>query len=173
MIVLVLGGTRSGKSGVAEAVAASLGSMVAYVATASVDPRDADHAARVAAHQARRRDHWSTAECEAPADLPRLLREIDGPVLVDSLGTWVTQHPEMAVDAADLLAALASRDTPTVIVSEEVGLAVHPPSELGRRYVDALGMLNQQVAEVADRVLLVVAGQVIELPSPSQDFGSL
>ena len=172
MIILVLGGTRSGKSGVAEAIAASQGSTVAYVATAAVDPRDADHAARVAAHQARRPDHWSTAECEAPADLPRLLREIDGPVLVDSLGTWVTQHPEMAVDAADLLAALASRAAPTVIVSEEVGLAVHPPSELGRRYVDALGMLNQQVAEVAGRVLLVVGGRVLELTGSDGYLGS-
>lgn len=164
MIVLVLGGARSGKSGVAEAIAGTLGSRVTYVATAAVDPDDADHAARVAAHQARRSPVWSTAECEGPADLPRLLRETSDPVVVDSLGTWVTLHPEMEVDAGDLLAALSDRTAPTVIVSEEVGLAVHPPSELGRRYVDVLGVLNQQVAAVADRVLLVVAGRVLELP---------
>ncbi len=164
MIVLVLGGTRSGKSEVAESIASTLGPKVTYVATAEVDPSDADHVARVAAHQARRPPGWSTIECEAPADLPRVLREIDSPVLVDSLGTWVTKHPEMNVESSDLLAALASRIAPAVIVSEEVGLAVHPPSELGRRYVDAVGRLNQQVAEVADRVLLVVAGRVLELP---------
>lgn len=139
---------------------------MAYVATAAVDPSDADHAARVAVHQARRPEHWSTVECEAPADLPRALREVESLVLVDSLGTWATQHHEMTVDAGDLLAALASRSAPTVIVSEEVGLAVHPPSEMGRRYVDALGMLNQQVAEVADRVLMVVAGRILELSGP-------
>ncbi len=164
MIVLVLGGARSGKSGVAEAIAGTLGSRVTYVATAAVDPDDADHAARVAAHQARRPSGWSTAECEGPADLPQLLRETSDSVVVDSLGTWVTLHPEMEVDAGDLLAALSDRTAPTVIVSEEVGLAVHPLSELGRRYVDVLGVLNQQVAAVADRVLLVVAGRVLELP---------
>ena len=168
MIVLVLGGTRSGKSEVAESIAASLGSTVAYVATAAVDPSDADHTARVAAHRTRRPAHWSTIECEAPADLPRVLREIDSPVLVDSLGTWVTKHPEMNVESSDLLAALTSRIAPAVIVSEEVGLAVHPPSEMGRRYVDALGMLNQQIAGVADRVLLVVAGRILELPHPDE-----
>lgn len=168
MIILVLGGTRSGKSEVAESIAASLGSTVAYVATAAVDPSDADHTTRVAAHRARRPAHWSTIECEAYADLPRVLREIDSPVLVDSLGTWVTKHPEMNVESSDLLDALASRVTPAVIVSEEVGLAVHPPSEMGRRYVDALGILNQQIAEVADRVLLVVAGRILELPHPDE-----
>ena len=164
MMVLVLGGTRSGKSGVAEAIAGTLGPKVTYVATAVVDPNDPDHGARVAAHQARRPPGWSTAECQGPADLPRLLRETGDPVVVDSLGTWVTLHPEMEVDAGDLLAALSDRTAPTIIVSEEVGLAVHPVSELGRRFVDVLGVLNQQVAAVADRVLLVVAGRVLELP---------
>ena len=164
MIVLVLGGTRSGKSGVAEAIAGTLGSKVTYVATAAVDPDDADLAARVAAHQVRRPPDWSTAECEEPDDLPRLLRETGDPVIVDSLGTWVALHPEMEVDASDLLAALSDRAAPTVIVSEEVGLAVHPPSEVGRRFVEVMGVLNQQVAAVADQVLLVVAGRVLELP---------
>ena len=156
MIVLVLGGTRSGKSGVAESIAESLGSAVIYVATAAVNPDDADHAARVAAHQARRPTHWSTVECEEPEDLPRLL--------VDSLGTWVAHHSDLAVEAGGLLDALARRTDPAVIVSEEVGLSVHAPTELGRRFADELGLLNQQVAAVADRVLLVVAGRTLELP---------
>ncbi len=168
MIVLVLGGTRSGKSRVAESISDSLGPAVVYVATAAVDLSDADLATRVEAHKSRRPDHWRTVECESPADLPRVLREISTPVLVDSLGTWVTLHPELVVDADDLMVALANRMAPTVIVSEEVGLAVHPTSELGRRYVDVLGMLNQQVAAVADRVLLVVAGRVLELSSPDE-----
>ncbi len=164
MIVLVLGGTRSGKSGVAESIAESLGSAVAYVATAAVNPDDADHAARVAAHQARRPAHWNTVECEEPEDLSRFLEEIDSVVLVDSLGTWVAHHSNLTVETDGLLDALASRTDPTVIVSEEVGMSVHAPTELGRRFADVLGMLNQQVAGVADRVLLVVAGRVLDLP---------
>lgn len=164
MIILVLGGTCSGKSGVAESIAESLGSAVTYVATAAVDPDDADHAARVAAHQARRPAHWRTVECEEPEDLPRFISDIDGVVLVDSLGTWVAHHSDLAVKSDALLDALARRTDPAVIVSEEVGLSVHAPTELGRRFADVLGMLNQQVAAVADRVLLVVAGRTLELP---------
>ena len=165
MITLVLGGTRSGKSAIAEAIAEGSGEPVTYVATAVVDPTDADHVARIHAHRERRPSEWATVECLRPPDLADHLRATDGVALVDSLGTWVTQHPDLTVDAAGLLEALASRSGHTVVVSEEVGLAIHPPSELGRRYVDAVGTLNQQISEVADRALLVVAGRAIELPA--------
>lgn len=164
MITLVLGGTRSGKSTTAEAIAAAFGQPVTYIATAALDPTDGEHIARIAAHQARRPEYWTTIECTTPADLPRVLRTATGAVLVDSLGTWVTLHTDLRVDSADLLDALERLTQPVVIVSEEVGLAVHPPTELGRRYIDAMGTLNQQIAELADRVLFVVAGRAIDLP---------
>jgi len=166
MITLVLGGTRSGKSTVAEATAAAFSQPVTYIATAALDLADRDHGARIAAHQARRPDHWTTVECAAPADLASALRAATGVVLVDSLGTWVTLHTDLVVDSADLLDALVRRTQPVIVVSEEVGLAVHPPTELGRRYIDAMGTLNQQIAEIADRVLFVVAGRAIDLPPP-------
>ncbi len=176
MITLVLGGTRSGKSAIAESLAASLavslGRPVTYIATAAVDPSDTNHVARVAAHQARRPRGWATVECETPAELPQALLDTTGVALVDSLGTWVTLHPDLHVDAEDLLDGLARRQHPTVVVSEEVGLAVHPPTELGRRYVDALGTLNQQVAAAAGRVLFVVAGRAVELPTFDPGDGS-
>lgn len=164
MITLVIGGTRSGKSVVAERVAAACGDDITYLATAWVDPDDADHAARIDAHRARRPAGWRTIECPAPGDLPAALIATSGPVLIDSLGTWVAGHPDLVVDAATLLDALAVRRAATVLVSEEVGASVHPESAIGRRFVDALGTLNQQVAAVADRVLYVVAGRAIELP---------
>lgn len=164
MITLVLGGARSGKSAVAEQLAARCSGPVTYVATALVDPTDGDHVARVAAHQARRDPAWETVE--AAADLPGLLREHAGTVLVDSLGTWVTADADMAPDVAALCDALRSRAGDAVLVSEEVGLGVHPSSEAGRRFRDALGALNVAVAEVADEVLLVVAGRVLPLERP-------
>jgi adenosyl cobinamide kinase/adenosyl cobinamide phosphate guanylyltransferase len=175
--VLVLGGTRSGKSEVAERLAARLAaaasaSRVTYVATAG-PPVDEDHAARVERHRRRRPAHWVTRE--VGADLPAALAAEFGPVLVDSLGTWVTGHPDLVLDPAPLLAALAGRarlGAPTVLVSEEVGLSVHPPTELGRRFQDVLGELNRAVAAVADLVLLVVAGRVLELPPVDDDLGS-
>ena len=171
MLTLVLGGTRSGKSAVAERLVAGAGDVapVTYVATARLDPTDADHAARIAAHRDRRPADWRTAECPAPADLAPLLGTLPGTVLVDSLGTWVTgfadlEVPDAAVDA--LVAALAARAGDTVVVSEEVGLSPHAPTVLGRRFADALGTVNQAVSLAADRALLVVAGRALELPPP-------
>jgi adenosyl cobinamide kinase/adenosyl cobinamide phosphate guanylyltransferase len=164
VIILVIGGTRSGKSAVAERVAAACGDGVTYLATAWVDPDDADHAARIDAHRTRRPAGWRTIECPAPGDLPVALTSTPGPVLVDSLGTWVAGHADLVVDAQPLLGALAGRAAPTVLVGEEVGGSVHPETAVGRRFVDALGTLNQQVAAVADRVLYVVAGRAIEMP---------
>ena len=168
MITLVLGGASSGKSLVAEGIAGSYGAQVTYVATAVPAPGDADHVARIEAHRERRPAGWATVECTAVSDLARHLRQIAGVGLVDSLGTWVTLQEgfDVSAETDDLLAALAERDAPTVLVSEEVGLAVHPPSEAGRRFVEAVGVLNQRLAAVADRVLLVVAGRALELPRP-------
>jgi adenosyl cobinamide kinase/adenosyl cobinamide phosphate guanylyltransferase len=160
MITLVLGGTRSGKSEVAESlVAASASDPVTYVATGS--PSDDDMAARIAAHRARRPADWKTEE--AGLDLPGVLAAVAGPALVDSLGSWVAAHADLAPDVDSLCRVLAARTADTVVVSEEVGLGVHAPTERGRRFVDALGDLNRAVAEVADEVLLVVAGCVLPL----------
>jgi adenosyl cobinamide kinase/adenosyl cobinamide phosphate guanylyltransferase len=164
VITLVLGGARSGKSRVAESLAARLAAPVTYVATARVDADDPDHVARVDAHRARRDPSWATVE--AGAGLVDALRTLTGTVLVDSLGTWVTGGDEIAGDGTALAAALRDRGGDSVVVSEEVGLGVHPSSELGRRFRDVLGEVNQAVAAVADEVLLVVAGRVLPLERP-------
>ncbi|MDA8290836.1 MAG: bifunctional adenosylcobinamide kinase/adenosylcobinamide-phosphate guanylyltransferase [Actinomycetota bacterium] len=164
-VTLVLGGTRSGKSAVAEGLAADLasrdGGAVTYVATASV--LDEEMERRVAAHRARRPSTWSTVELRSSVELPAALAHLGGSVLVDSLGAWVASAADLRVDGEALVRALRSRPGSTVLVSEEVGLAVHPATEAGRAFVDALGTLNQTVAALAERVLLVVAGRTLEL----------
>jgi adenosylcobinamide kinase/adenosylcobinamide-phosphate guanylyltransferase len=163
VITLVLGGTRSGKSEVAEALVAGAPGPVTYLATGQVT--DAEMAGRIAGHRRRRPAGWATIE--AGCDLAGSLAGLAGHVLVDSLGTWVAGHADLAPDAEGLCAALRARATAgtgdTVVVSEEVGLGVHPPTEVGRRFADALGELNRAVADEADRVLLVVAGRVLPL----------
>ena len=166
MITLVLGGVRSGKSEVAERLAGA--GPVTYLATGLVTdtgdggvPRDEDFAHRVARHRDRRPAAWTTVE--EPKAVPEALARLEGTVLLDALGTWVANVPEPDVEG--LVAALVSRSGDTVIVSEEVGLGVHPVTEVGRQFADTLGEANRRVAEVADRCLLVVAGRVVELPS--------
>lgn len=163
-VALVLGGARSGKSAEAERLVTGWagGRMVTYVATAALDVDDPSLAARIDTHRARRPATWATVD--AGRDLCGVLRSTPGSVLLDSLGPWVAAwHPD-APDPAELVAALISRQADTVVVSDEVGLAVHPVSESGRWFVDALGTLNQAVAAVAVDVRLVVAGRVLALP---------
>lgn len=163
MITLVLGGARSGKSDVAEGIASALGAPVTYVATGWAAPGDAAFGARIAAHQLRRPAEWTTVE--AGAELAAALRSApaDDVVLVDALGTWVAAHDGLDVDLGSLVAALTARGGDTVVVSEEVGLGVVPSTEVGGRFRDVLGTVNQAVADVADRVLLVIAGRVLPL----------
>jgi len=110
----------------------------------------------------RRPTTWRTVE-EAGATVPRVLTDLVGTVLVDSLTTWLAAAPDFAVDGEALCAALVKRDGDTVVVSDEVGLGVHPSTEAGNRFRDALGVLNQHVAAAADEVMLVVAGRALLL----------
>jgi adenosylcobinamide kinase/adenosylcobinamide-phosphate guanylyltransferase len=167
VITLVLGGARSGKSAVAEALAARTGSAVTYVAT--MDPSgDPELQARVGAHRLRRDASWTTVD--ATDDLAGTLALLHGTALVDSLGPWVArsggQAGSLEARAAALCEVLVKRDGDTVVVSDEVGLAVHPSSAEGRRFRDALGVLNHAVSAVADKAYLVVAGRALELPPP-------
>jgi len=171
VIVLVVGGTRSGKSRIAEGMVARLAGpdgVVTYLATGRVDPADADHLARIEAHRARRPATWRTVECGEPGELVAALAATRGAVLVDALGTWVAAHPDLDPDPVPLVDALRARTGPTVVVTEEVGLSLHAPTEVGRRFVDALGRINEAVSAAADQAVLVVAGRAVVLPPPGE-----
>ena len=176
MRTLVLGGARSGKSSHAESLLLP-DQPVRYVATARVDPADAELAGRIRAHSARRPPGWTTV---TTADLPALLRSEPAPTLVDDLGTWLTAElddaaawtrPEGTITprVAALVAAVRDHPEQLVLVSPEVGLSVVPVSAAGRLFRDALGTLNQQLAAVCDRVLLVVAGLPQLLKGPPSE----
>jgi adenosylcobinamide kinase/adenosylcobinamide-phosphate guanylyltransferase len=159
-MTLVLGGARSGKSAHAEALITACPGPWYYIATAQA--LDDEMRERIALHQARREEGWQTID--APLDLVDALAGVpDGaPVLVDCLTLWLSNHMLAGhdVDAeSDRLAAVLARPRgPWFVVSNEVGLGVVPDNALGRRFRAAQGRLNRQVAEAADRVVLMVAG---------------
>jgi adenosylcobinamide kinase / adenosylcobinamide-phosphate guanylyltransferase len=159
VITLVLGGARSGKSAIAERLAASSGGAVTYVATLLALENDDDLTRRIDEHRRRRPPTWRTVE--AGRDLVASLSDLSGTVLIDSLGPWLGAHGN--VDATSLCDALVSHVGDVIIVSDEVGLGVHPSSHVGREFRDGLGALNQAVAACADVVLLVVAGLALTL----------
>ncbi|MBB4136946.1 nicotinate-nucleotide--dimethylbenzimidazole phosphoribosyltransferase [Gordonia humi] len=172
MAVLVLGGTRSGKSEHAEQLVSGAES-VRYLATGPAHDDDAWRA-RVQAHRERRSETFETVETADPA--AELRADPTATVLLDDLGTWITgvldatgAWTDPAVSIADrvddLCAAVADHVGPLVIVSPEVGLSVVAETAAGRRFADELGALNKQIARVCDDVRLVVAGRVVDLPA--------
>jgi adenosylcobinamide kinase/adenosylcobinamide-phosphate guanylyltransferase len=171
-ITLVLGGARSGKSEVAERLARDAGAPITYVATGGAPEGDTDWAERVARHRARRPAGWTTVEVGPTEQIDSVLGSIAGPVLLDSVGTWLAGLADLGAGGDDGLAlrdrlvARRSAGHPTIVVSEEVGLGVHPSSSSGRVFRDALGTVNRQIGDVADSVLLVVAGRVLVLGQP-------
>ena len=159
MLILLVGGARSGKSEIAESLAQRLPQPVTYIATLDSDESDLDLAQRIECHRARRPSGWGTVE--ATAQLPEQLANLNGTVLLDSLGPWIARH-EPADDVIALLCSrLRDRHGDSIVVSDEVGMSVHPPTDAGRVFRDALGAANRRVAAEADQTLLVVAGRVV------------
>ncbi|WP_434601565.1 bifunctional adenosylcobinamide kinase/adenosylcobinamide-phosphate guanylyltransferase [Pseudomonas sp. Z4-7] len=168
MLQLILGGARSGKSRLAEKLAAGTGLPVTYIATSQ--PLDGEMNQRVAQHRARRPADWALVE--EPLALAQVLRETAASercLLVDCLTLWLTNL--LMLDDADRLAAerealldcIGALPGEIIFVSNETGLGVVPLGELTRRYVDEAGWLHQALAERCQRVVLTVAGLPLTL----------
>lgn len=160
-VTLVLGGAASGKSAYAESLVAESGLRQVYIATA--EETDDEMAARIADHRARRGGSWTTIE--APLELAAALQANARPgnaVLVDCLTVWLGNlimcERDAGAETAALVTALGAARGPAVVVSNEIGYGIVPDSPLSRRFRDRHGALNQAVAGVADRVVLVAAG---------------
>jgi adenosylcobinamide kinase / adenosylcobinamide-phosphate guanylyltransferase len=165
-MTLLLGGARSGKSTLAVRMARVWEEPVAFVATAVAG--DADMAARIARHREERPASWVSVE--EPLDLGGVLeRSADTALVVDCLTVWIANLLERgtaaeAIAEAERVAGLAAaRERPTVVVSNEVGLGVHPATLAGREFRDVLGRVNAIWAAAADDVRLLVAGRELEL----------
>ncbi|WP_133075737.1 bifunctional adenosylcobinamide kinase/adenosylcobinamide-phosphate guanylyltransferase [Pseudomonas sp. RL_5y_Pfl2_69] len=168
MLQLILGGARSGKSRLAEKLAAESGCAVTYIATSQ--PLDGEMNERVRHHRERRPEHW--ALIEEPIELARVLRDnarADTCLLVDCLTLWLTNLlmledlQRLNAERDALLECLADLPGEIVFVSNETGMGVVPLGELTRRYVDEAGWLHQALAERCQRVVLTVAGLPLTL----------
>jgi adenosylcobinamide kinase/adenosylcobinamide-phosphate guanylyltransferase len=175
-LVLVLGGARSGKSAFAERLArAEAGDAVLYIATATVT--DEEMAIRIARHRADRPANWETAEL--PMHVGEALRQrtnLPRVLLLDCLtlllSTPALTDPHLSADAIEahattevdgLLRLFDEYAGTLIVVSNEVGMGLHPNSALGRNYRDALGRANQRLAARADAAYLLVAGIPLDL----------
>jgi len=172
-VTLVLGGARSGKSAFAQraAEAAAVGERPVLIATGQAF--DDEMRERIARHQADRGDAWLTIE--APLNLAGALDELDEreAVVVDCLTLWLSNHMladhDLATERSTLIEAVVSCRARLLLVSNEVGWGVVPETALGRRFRDEAGRLHQDLAAVADEVILIVAGLPLRLKPQPQD----
>jgi len=164
-VILVLGGTASGKSHHAIHLARDIGADgVTFVATARIGDRELDD--RIVRHRSDRPAAWETIE--AADDLVGAIRSAapDRLLVVDSLALWVATTLEGgSVDAAwpSLERVVRARSSGVILVSDEVGLSPVALTEVGRLFVDALGWTNQRATAMADEVRLIVAGLPVRL----------
>ena len=182
-LILLLGGARSGKSSFAEARAVEIaGDNVLYVATA--ETKDEEMRLRALKHRAARPAAWVTVE--APRNVAQAIHQersgqciilldcmtiLVSNILVDAAGPEKDPFDDPSADPFDakieskvmdeveaLLAFVRETDVDMFVVSNEVGMGLVPPYELGRAYRDILGRANQVLARDADEVYLLVAG---------------
>jgi adenosylcobinamide kinase/adenosylcobinamide-phosphate guanylyltransferase len=159
-LTFIIGGARSGKSAHAERLIGALPPPWTYIATAQAF--DDEMRERILAHQARRDRRWNTVE--APFELAGALDAVQAgaPVLADCLTLWLTNHMlaghDLGAQCDRLEKRLARPMGRWFVVSNEVGLGIVPDNALARRFRDEAGRLNQRVAALADRVILMVAG---------------
>jgi adenosylcobinamide kinase/adenosylcobinamide-phosphate guanylyltransferase len=164
---LILGGVRSGKSRYAGELAAAQSRTVTMIVTGTA--QDEEMAARIATHRASRPAHWSVIE--EPLQLAAALRRAatadaaaNGVIVVDCLTLWLSNllclpdEDRLRRESASLLEMLPVIDTNCILISNEVGFGIIPASPLARRFGDAVGTLHQRLAQLCDRVVLVVAG---------------
>ena len=166
--MLIGGGVRSGKSSFAVSLALGRGARRAFIATATRS--DDEMTARILRHQVDRNDEFDTIE--EPLDLAGALASLEGydVVVVDCLTHWLSNL--LLRDATDdailrevdaVVDVLRLRAFDAILVTNEVGMSIHPPTPLGRRFVEICGFAHQRVARAADEVHLAVLGTTLRI----------
>jgi len=159
----ILGGARSGKSTLAETLAIKSNKKVIYIATGQA--LDAEMQTRIQQHQTQRSTDWQTIE--EPIALGKVVatfNDVQYCVLVDCLTLWITNcllsedKYCWAAQKKALLEELKIFKGDLILVSNEVGQGVVPLGEINRQFVDETGWLHQCLAQVCEKVILVVAG---------------
>jgi adenosylcobinamide kinase/adenosylcobinamide-phosphate guanylyltransferase len=172
-LILVLGGTRSGKSRYGLAATRQLaGDGAAWFLGTAWSGSDPEMDDRIARHRLERPASWPTIE--VGTDLVAALAATDpaAPVLLDGLTLWLSAilgdeaadiDPLLDGPVAAALDAIDRRAGPVVIVSDEVGGGIVPMHPLARAYRDLVGIVHQRLAARSDEVVLLVAGLPLAL----------
>lgn len=167
-VILITGPARSGKSEWAEYLAKQSGKKVFYVATATENLADPEWQKRIQAHRQRRPQDWVTLAVEIELSATLADAKPNACLLVDSLGTWVTNlldQDEVSWQntVTEFLETVQLVAADILFVAEEVGWGVIPAYPIGRQFRDRLGALVRQLSIVSETVYLVAGGHVLNL----------
>lgn len=165
-ITFITGGARSGKSRFAQKLAEQRSDHPVYLATARV--WDDDFAQRVKRHQADRNDHWQTVEEEKELSTHDFAGKT---VLMDCTTLWLTNffhdHDYQVEESLEAAKAewekFTAQEMNLIVVSNELGMGVHPENELARKFTDLQGWMNQSIAAQANTVYLMVSGIEVKI----------
>lgn len=167
MIYLITGGERSGKSTYAQNLALQLSDSPMYVATAR--KWDSDFQNRINRHQQERDHRWTNIEKE------KYISEIDFSdkvALIDCVTLWLTNffvdnknNVESSLEEAkkEFLSIANQENATLIIVTNEIGMGVHAATEIGRKFTELQGWMNQFLASKADEVVLMVSGIPVKI----------
>ncbi|NER11977.1 adenosylcobinamide kinase/adenosylcobinamide phosphate guanyltransferase [Leptobacterium flavescens] len=166
MIHYITGGERSGKSSYAQNLALSLSSSPKYIATSRI--WDEDHQKRIDRHKDDRDKRWTSVEEEK--FLSGVIEENEV-VVIDCVTLWLTNFfvdckndTELSLQQAkEELNKLFSVKAEIIIISNEIGMGVHAQTEVGRKFTELQGWVNQYIAQHADTAVLMVSGLPLKL----------
>jgi len=168
MIYYVTGGERSGKSSYAQNLALQLSNTPKYIATSRI--WDANHRKRIDHHIASRDNRWTSIEEEK--ELKKVIQENDT-VVIDCITLWLTNFFVDTKNDVEKSLALAKHEfnqlltisATIIIISNEIGMGVHASTEIGRKFTELQGWMNQHIAKHATKAVLMVSGIPVTIKS--------
>jgi len=167
-IYLITGGARSGKSSFALKLAKELHKEVIFLATAQA--KDKEMQERIASHKKNRPSSWQTVEESVKVnDILKQYQDFPGIILIDCLTLWISnlldQKSESEIIAETEKLLQEAKDSPAtlILVTNEVGMGIVPPTESGREFRDIAGKVNQLAAAQAKEVYLIVSGVPVKV----------
>jgi adenosylcobinamide kinase / adenosylcobinamide-phosphate guanylyltransferase len=161
MVHFIIGGERSGKSRFAQRLALELSDKPIYIATSRI--WDQDFEERVRKHKTERDERWTNLEVQKHLSKINLNNKI---AVIDCVTLWLTNFyadtkynvKESLKQAKSEFDLLLKMDCTLIIVSNEIGMGVHADTEMGRKFTELQGWMNQHISENANKVVLMISG---------------
>lgn len=169
-LIFITGGARSGKSRYAQQLALQLSNNPVYLATAR--HWDDDFEKRIQRHQAERDERWTSIEEEKNISSLPLTGKV---VVMDCVTLWLTNFftdNKYDIDTSlqqckQEIDKLNTAENTFIIISNELGMGMHAETEIGRKFTDLQGWMNQYIAQKADKVIFMVSGIPMVIKTPA------